>query len=98
MAIKYVIIKTYSWSITAYYTSRVFNSLAEAKRELNRLYAEEIVRQNELNEHSTCRYGIRSELQTCNEQFAQVDAYKYSKDDVLIGQDTTKFRIIEIEI
>lgn len=96
--IKYIVIKTYSWSIMIHDKSRVCNSLEEAKRELNRLYAEEIVRQNKLSEHSTYRYDIDSQLKVCDESWAQVKAYKYSEDDTLISEDKTNFRIIEIEI
>ena len=94
--IKYVIVTTYEWAIELHDTSRVYNSLAEAKQELKRLYDKEIAiaQDDETNDDT---YSVRGYYDEYEGKWASVDGMLYSNGK-LLNRDTINMRIITIEV
>ena len=94
--IKYVIVTTYEWAIELHDTSRVYNSLAEAKQELKRLYDKEIAiaQDDETNDDT---YSVRGYYDEYEGKWASVDGILY-ENGKLLNKDTINMRIITIEI
>lgn len=94
--IKYVIVTTYEWAIELHDTSRVYNSLAEAKQELKRLYDKEIAiaQDDETNDDT---YSVRGYYDEYEGKWASVDGILYSNGK-LLNKDTINMRIITIEV
>lgn len=94
--IKYVIVTTYEWAIELHDTSRVYNSLKEAKQELKRLYDKEIAiaQDDETNDDT---YSVRGYYDEYEGKWASVDGMLYSNGK-LLNKDTINMRIIEIEV
>lgn len=94
--IKYVIVTTYEWAIELHDTSRVYNSLAEAKQELKRLYDKEIAiaQDDETNDDT---YSVRGYYDEYEGKWASVDGMLYSNGK-LLNKDTINMRIITIEV
>lgn len=94
--IKYVIVTTYEWAIELHDVSRVYNSLAEAKQELRRLYNKKIAiaQDDETNDDT---YSVRGYYDEYEGKWASVDGMLYSNGK-LLNKDTINMRIIEIEV
>lgn len=94
--IKHVIVTTYEWAIELHDTSRVYNSLAEAKQELKRLYDKEIAiaQDDETNDDT---YSVRGYYDEYEGKWASVDGMLYSNGK-LLNKDTINMRIITIEV
>lgn len=94
--IKYVIVITYEWAIELHDTSRVYNSLKEAKQELKRLYDKEIAiaQDDETNDDN---YSVRGYYDEYEGKWASVDGMLYSNGK-LLNKDTINMRIIEIDV
>ena len=94
--IKYVIVTTYEWAIELHDTSRVYNSLAEAKQELKRLYDKEIAiaQDDETNDDT---YRVRGYYDEYEGKWASVDGMLYSNGK-LLNKYTINMRIITIEV
>lgn len=94
--IKYVIVTTYEWAIELHDTSRVYNSLVEAKQELRRLYDKAIaIAQNDETNDDT--YNIRGYYDEYEGKWASVDGMLY-KNGKLLNTETINMRIIKIEV
>ena len=94
--IKYVIVTTYEWAIELHDASRVYNSLAEAKQELRRLYnkAIAVAQDDETNDDT---YNVRGYYDEYEGKWASVDGRLY-ENGKLLNTDTINMRIITIEI
>lgn len=94
--IKYVIVTTYEWAIELHDTSRVYNSLVEAKQELRRLYdkAIAIAQNDETNDDTYNIYGYYDEYEG---KWASVDGRLY-ENGKLLNTETINMRIIKIEV
>lgn len=94
--IKYVIVTTYEWAIELHDTSRVYNSLVEAKQELRRLYDKAIaIAQNDETNDDT--YNIRGYYDEYEGKWASVDGRLY-ENGKLLNTETINMRIIKIEV
>ena len=94
--IKYVIVTTYEWAIELNDASRVYNSLAEAKQELRRLYNKTIkeLEDDEINDET---FNVRGYYDEYEGKWASVDGMLYSNGK-LLNKDTINMRIVEIEV
>ena len=94
--IKYVIVTTYEWAIELHDASRVYNSLAEAKQELRRLYnkAIAVAQDDETNDDT---YNVRGYYDEYEGKWASVDGMLY-ENGKLLNTDTINMRIITIEV
>lgn len=94
--IKYVIVTTYEWAIELHDASRVYNSLAEAKQELRRLYNKTIkeLEDDEINDET---FNVRGYYDEYEGEWASVDGRLY-ENGKLLNKDTINMRIITIEI
>lgn len=94
--IKYVIVTTYEWAIELHDASRVYNSLAEAKQELRRLYNKEIAiaQDDKINDDI---YSVRGYYDEYEGKWASVDGMFYSNGK-LLNKYTINMRIITIEV
>ncbi len=94
--IKHVIVTTYEWAIELNDTSRVYNSLEEAKQELRRLY-DKTIKELEDDETNDETFNVRGYYDEYEGKWASVDGRLYSHGK-LLNTDTINMRIIEIEI
>lgn len=94
--IKYVIVTTYEWAIELNDTSRVYNSLAEAKQELRRLY-DKTIKELEDEETNEETFNVRGYYDEYEGKWASVDGRLYSHGK-LLNTDTINMRILTIEI
>ena len=94
--IKYVIVTTYEWAIELNDASRVYNSLAEAKQELRRLY-NKTIKELEDDETNDETFNVRWYYDEHDGKRAPVDGILYSNGK-LLNKDTINMRIIEIEV
>lgn len=94
--IKYVIVTTYEWAIELHDASRVYNSLAEAKQELRRLY-NKTIKELEDDESNDETFNVRGYYDEYEGKWASVDGRLY-ENGKLLNMDTINIRIIEIEV
>lgn len=96
--IKYVIVTTYEWAIELNDTSRVYDSLTEAKQELRKLYDKKIKEiEDEEDDTETLTFNTQGYYDEYEGKWASVDGRLYSHGK-LLSMNTINMRIIAIEL